>query len=407
MNATFYHKLTENFGIIKNSCKAEGLGTARVLVAVSELRSAKALLEQEAPKKECELLSYCIDTMIDIINEGNDTKAFDFASTVRDVPHIFLEERDIYSFSAQIDEFKSKYGSGYFPDWQKVYPKFNKRAPKNAVSFFSRDADIDFEEKHPIGYKVLVFAGITVLMLPQVLYLILVLSNDVESAWIFLGYVGSFIIGIGLFNIVAAFIHQYLGHLVTVGCIVGGGCLIEISLLLMYNKRLYNAFDQQLVWFFFVSIAFLLYNTILYVIFRFDMDDWMRNVRGIRKKKFECSSLVSTNFWWYQEQHNEHGLGIVYHLNKAYTVFTLASVFLSAVAIFLKPVAIVACGCTMASCLLAGILQLTVRLQLSIAYEKNKKNIFYAVTAFLSSVVIAYCMLMVTTSLWGIELPHL
>ena len=50
-----------------------------------------------------------------------------------------------------------------------------------------------------------------------------------------LGYVGTFIVGIGLFNIVAAWIHQYLGHLLTAVCLLGGTALTLFSMYLLYT----------------------------------------------------------------------------------------------------------------------------------------------------------------------------
>ena len=75
--------------------------------------------------------------------------------------------------------------------------------------------------------------GIAALLLPVVLYLIFVIPLQDNSPWLMLGWVGGFIIGIGLFNFVAIIIKQYLGHLVSIFSFVIGGILIWISLLQM------------------------------------------------------------------------------------------------------------------------------------------------------------------------------
>ena len=74
-------------------------------------------------------------------------------------------------------------------------------------------------------------------MLPQIIYLVYIIAINPapNDGTIMLGYIGSFIVGIGLFNIVAAWIHQYLGHLLTVLCLLGGTALTLLSLHLLYT----------------------------------------------------------------------------------------------------------------------------------------------------------------------------
>jgi len=75
-------------------------------------------------------------------------------------------------------------------------------------------------------------------MLPVIIYIAYtcyINPVDPEDWRICLGFVGTFIIGIGFFNIVAAWIHQYLGHFLTIFCFLGGSALTAISLFLLYN----------------------------------------------------------------------------------------------------------------------------------------------------------------------------
>ena len=75
--------------------------------------------------------------------------------------------------------------------------------------------------------------GIVALLLPVVIYLIFVRPYDINSPWIMLGWVGGFVIGIGLFNFVAIIIKQYLGHIVSILSFIIGSILIWISLVQM------------------------------------------------------------------------------------------------------------------------------------------------------------------------------
>lgn len=109
----------------------------------------------------------------------------------------------------------------------------NWTPPKGSSAYFSATSDYEFKKKHPIGYFFLVMLGIAALLLPVVIYLIFVLPYDSNSPWIMLGWVGGFVIGIGLFNFVAIIIKQYLGHIVSILSFIIGGILIWISLVQM------------------------------------------------------------------------------------------------------------------------------------------------------------------------------
>jgi len=117
-----------------------------------------------------------------------------------------------------------------------IKPVFNRKLPKNAASFFSRDSDIRFQLEHPKAYPLLEFIGGTALLLPM-LVLIAITQFVIpapNSPWLMLGCLGSFVLGVGLFNIVAAWLHQYLGHAVTVSCLLTGAAMVAVSCLIMY-----------------------------------------------------------------------------------------------------------------------------------------------------------------------------
>ena len=117
---------------------------------------------------------------------------------------------------------------------KKTAPKRNNWIPpKGASSYFLATSDDEFKRKHPIGYVFLVTLGLVALMLPVILYLVFVIPLDINSPWLMLGWVGAFVIGIGLFNFVAIIIKQYLGHLVSILSFAIGSVLIWLSLVLM------------------------------------------------------------------------------------------------------------------------------------------------------------------------------
>ena len=104
--------------------------------------------------------------------------------------------------------------------------------PKGASEYFLASSDDAFKAKHPIGYFFLVLLGIVAFISPFILYSVYVLSVfGSEAQWPHvLGFVGSLIIGIGLFNLVAIIIKQYLGHLISILSFLIGGILVAISI---------------------------------------------------------------------------------------------------------------------------------------------------------------------------------
>ena len=71
--------------------------------------------------------------------------------------------------------------------------------------------------------------GIAVLVLPPVLFSVLVGAG---SGWVVLGVIGGFFVGIGLFNYVAIFVKQFLGHRVSIVFFLLGGAMMVVSWLL-------------------------------------------------------------------------------------------------------------------------------------------------------------------------------
>ena len=102
--------------------------------------------------------------------------------------------------------------------------------PKGSAAFFLMESDTDFQRRHPVGYVFAVLLGIFALLLPEIMYLLVLLPPHAPPSFgVFLGMAGGFIFGIGLFNFVAIILHQYLGHLVSILCFLIGGVLMAVS----------------------------------------------------------------------------------------------------------------------------------------------------------------------------------
>lgn len=237
MNKSVYKRLQEDFIRIRHLFSRDFYDKTLFNETIADIKKVRSKIINKRKVEEKRLLLYCIDTLLEIINEGNKMKIFDFADTIHNIPEVCLGTRNIYSFDKEIVAFQRKYGKEYFPDFRKVKPKFQKKAPKNKWEFFSAQSDESFKALHPKGYYILCAVGGIALLLPMWLYLIYILAiNPAPNEWtLAIGWVGTFIIGIGLFNIVAAWIHQYLGHFLTFICIFGGSALTALSLFLLYS----------------------------------------------------------------------------------------------------------------------------------------------------------------------------
>ena len=102
--------------------------------------------------------------------------------------------------------------------------------PKGSAAFFLMESDAEFQRRHPVGYVFAVLLGITVLLLPAIMFCAYITRHYQGATYhIMLGFVGGFIVGIGLFNFVAIILHQYLGHLVSILCFLIGGAMMAVS----------------------------------------------------------------------------------------------------------------------------------------------------------------------------------
>ena len=120
----------------------------------------------------------------------------------------------------------------------RVRPRFYWTIPKgeNWSSWFSPLSDMAFRAVHPKLYGLLICIGILLLFLPVCTFLFAALTflpGSRNSPWLLLGFAGGFATGAGLFNVVAAWMEQYLGHWVTFLCVILGGAMMGASWILM------------------------------------------------------------------------------------------------------------------------------------------------------------------------------
>ena len=69
----------------------------------------------EAHENDNNILIYCIDTLFEIMSEGDHIKINAFADTIHNMPEICMGVRPLHTFGGEISDFRSRYGEKYFP----------------------------------------------------------------------------------------------------------------------------------------------------------------------------------------------------------------------------------------------------------------------------------------------------
>lgn len=136
-----------------------------------------------------------------------------------------------------IDKSMKKLFINQIQNKDKVRPVFYWKPPeKEDVKFwFTPLSDAEFQMRHPVLYVFFVIIGIAALMLPATLFYFVICNifgAEINKEAI-LGLLGGVVMGIGLFNIVAAWLHQYLGHVLTIICFSVGIVMMAVSCFLI------------------------------------------------------------------------------------------------------------------------------------------------------------------------------
>lgn len=93
-------------------------------------------------------------------------------------------------------------------------PYFGRQ--KSESHYLDGDMDAEFQQAHPVLYRLFLYLGLVLFVGCFVLYYLL--SHTIfhkSGSLLLLGYVGTFGVGMGLFSLLMSFIRQYMGHVVT------------------------------------------------------------------------------------------------------------------------------------------------------------------------------------------------
>ena len=298
----------------------------------------------------------------------------------------------------------------------RITPRFTKTAPKDAIRFFDPHSDDEFKAEHPIGYVVFVIAGIIAFLLPLLLYCVYLAVRGDESflgGWPVLAFFGSFVMGVGLFNVVAAFLHQYLGHKLTAISLLSGGALVGFSIIMTENPHLY---DENISSFYFISLLMMLMPAIFYLLFRFSVNEWLKRSKHISRTKIKKLIKEKKNFWWYETLHREVDLGLIYYLNKSFTIVYILLLILTLLTGFIKIMSPILCVMNIILYLLTDFIVIFWRVQDNLDYHKKPivlfarssnggiDSIVLDIAVILFVIMMAYVNVVLVGDIWGIEI---
>ena len=302
-----------------------------------------------------------------------------------------------------------------------IRPRFYKRIPRNAASFFSSKSDRAFKKQHPLAYKVAVCIGVVALFIPMIGYLAFWGVMEIEiSGWFLLGMVGALLFGIGLFNIVAAFVRQYLGHIVTVTAILVGSGLMALSVWLTIYPPAKEWFPPEMVSYYFVSLMGLAVLSFLYIAFRCAYSDWIEaKIKGCGIKKSESSKGIR-EFLWKTQLHRQVGKGILYYLNKGFTILYgitfLLTLCTGLIRVMSIPIALLSIPLYLLSAVLCGFTNVQNNMEYYgkpvVLLRRNPEQgriegLLFDLLGILFYLAILYVQLLMVSDLWNLPFPRL
>ena len=168
--------------------------------------------------------------------------------------------------------------------------------------------------------------------------------------------------------------------------------------------------------YYFLTLLFFVVLGVMYFLFRYGVQTWLQLKKQLSETHIRKLKKGVKNFWWYQALHAETGMGLLYPLNKGFTLVYTLVLGLSLILGWWKPVSVVLCGLMLPLCLSAGIMIAFAliwgnieehgRPIVLLAQRKNKgfDSVIFDVAAVLFCLLMGYAHILLTADLWGMDL---
>ncbi len=120
MNISIYENLQQDFIMIRYLFFGDRYDEKLFNKTLDSIKKNREMISLKSKGEEMQLLIYCIDTLIEILDEKNKQKTFDFADTIHNMPEICMGKRNFKSFQYEINTFRKKYGDSYFAPFNDI-----------------------------------------------------------------------------------------------------------------------------------------------------------------------------------------------------------------------------------------------------------------------------------------------
>ena len=152
---------------------------------------------------------------------------FPFMSRRRFVQHCLIPLREKHGISLFESEEADFLSARALP--LRLSPSFGQKEGH----YYDNDADEALKVAHPVVYALFVLLGMLLFAGSIVGFGALAgVVLSLSSPALILGYLAAAAFGVGLYSFAMAFVHQYMGHLLSILLVVLGSALMALSLLL-------------------------------------------------------------------------------------------------------------------------------------------------------------------------------
>ena len=143
-------------------------------------------------ENEKSFLIYCIDTMLEMLEEDNPQKIVQFANISKQVAQVYQKKRFFHSLSLDIKNFRWKWGKEYFKNYKEIYRKSVETDPR----FMTKEEEKQYGEKT----RSFAFVFAFIFLFTSLLYRFVVVEIAPNEWYIISGLFGLMFLQVGVLN---------------------------------------------------------------------------------------------------------------------------------------------------------------------------------------------------------------
>ena len=159
-NVHIYLNLSQSFLKLRTLFSSPDINANKLDAVLGDLRFARKQIQKHAKRRPRKILTECIDTLFEMIEEGNREKITDFLDLIRDMPEIALKKRTFRSFAREISAFNHKYEEFCFGDINTIHIQISKETVKKIL------------KASKVNFWAMFIGGIAAFILPWIFYAI-------------------------------------------------------------------------------------------------------------------------------------------------------------------------------------------------------------------------------------------